>query len=245
MNADRAPSAFGNGLNNLRELLSLNHGLNLSHTELTSAMLGPCWRGGCVVFTKRNIVLSLLFTAMLTLGACTTPHVRHDYDSRANIANYHTYAWEQSGDVAPAGGPAFNNPLNYQRLRAAVNANLTKQGLRSAAEGAAPDCFVTVAIGSRQTLESDDRYPMRVGVGWGWWHPGWMGSMNWATDGIYTYREGRIAVDMFDAKTREPLWHAEVEKDLSGLTGEKAEAHINAVVAAMFTKFPGAASPAK
>ncbi len=64
--------------------------------------------------------------------------------------------------------------------------------------------------------------------------------MNWATDGIYTYREGRIAVDMFDAKTREPLWHAEVEKDLSGLTGEKAEAHINAVVTAMFAKFPGA-----
>jgi len=50
-------------------------------------------------------------------------------------------------------------------------------------------------------------------------------------------------VDLFDAKTRQPIWHASVEQDLTYLTGNNAEARINTVVTAMFAKFPGAAAP--
>ena len=195
------------------------------------------------MFTKRRVLLSGLFAAVLALTACTTPRVRSDVDSRVNLANYHTYDWGPIGDPGTAGGPAFGNPLNYKRLRAAVDANLARQGLQPVADGATPDCIVAVAIGSRQVLEDYDRVPVRVGMGWGWRHPGWVGGFDWSTDGVYSYREGRVAVDLFDAKTHEPIWHASVDQDLSYLTGDDAEARINAVVAAMFTKFPGAVKP--
>jgi hypothetical protein len=67
----------------------------------------------------------------------------------------------------------------------------------------------------------------------------------WDNYNVYSVREGRVTVDLFDAKKREAIWHASVEQDLTYLTGDKAEARINAVVEAMFTKFPGATAPAK
>jgi hypothetical protein len=171
--------------------------------------------------------------------------VRYDTDARVNIADYHTYAWEQATSDTTAGGPAFKNPLNVKRLRAAVDANLAKHGLQPVVEGTVPDAYVVVAIGTRQNIETDYRSPVRFGMGWGYRHPGFMSSVAWDNDNVYTYREGRIAIDLFDAKKREAIWHASVEQDMTYLTGDKAEARINEVVAAMFAKFPGAIPPTK
>lgn len=193
------------------------------------------------MFDHRIAVSAGLLGTVLALSACSsTPRVRHDADARVDMTNYHTYVWEQVTDDSGAGGPAFKNPLNQKRLRAAVEANLARHGLQPAAEGATPDSYVTVAMGTRQAVEADR--PVRLGLGWGWggWRSGMMGSVNWSTDGMYNYTEGRIAVDLYDARSRDPIWHAAVEQDLSYLTGRDAEARINAVVDAMFTRFPGA-----
>jgi hypothetical protein len=202
------------------------------------------------MFSQRIVALPCVLFSLMILGACsTTPSVRSDADARANIGNYHTYLWEQSGDDVAGGGPAFNNPLNQKRLRAAVEANLAKYGLQPAAEGEKPDAYVTVAIGTRQAIETSNHFPLRMGVGFGYgrgyWNPYLMNSVMWDTNDIYSYREGRVSVDLFDAKKHEGIWHASVEQDLTYLTGEKAEARINTLVDAMFTKFPGSAAAAK
>lgn len=202
---------------------------------------------GWAMSIQRLVAVGCVLTAMLGLAACNSTSVRHDQDARANIANYHTFAWQDPKDDATAGGAAFKNPINEKRLHDAVEANLIKQGLQPAAEGATPDAFVTIAVGTRQTIEVEDRWPGRVGFGWGYYgrrYGGFGTGFNWTTDGIYDYREGRISVDMYDAKTRQAIWHAAVEQDLSYLTGAKAEQRINEIVAAMFTKFPGAVSTA-
>jgi hypothetical protein len=46
-------------------------------------------------------------------------------------------------------------------------------------------------------------------------------------------------VDLYDAKSHRPLWHASVDQNLTGLSGAEAEKKINAAVMAIFTKFPG------
>ncbi len=53
--------------------------------------------------------------------------------------------------------------------------------------------------------------------------------------------ETRIAVDVFDAKSHQPIWHGAVSQSVSGLTGPNAQAKINAATAAIFAKFPLAA----
>lgn len=196
------------------------------------------------MFNKRAKSLSVVLAALAALSACSTaPRVRYDYDAKADIGKYHSYVWEQMADDSTAGGSAFKNPINIKRLQDAVNANMAKRGLQLAAEGGTPDSYVTVAIGTRQNVEADDR--VRFGFGFGSWRPGFMSSVNWTTDGLYNYREGRVSVDFYDIKTRQPIWHAAVEQDLTYLTGEHAEARINALVDAMFDKFPGSATADK
>ena len=56
--------------------------------------------------------------------------------------------------------------------------------------------------------------------------------------------ETRIAVDLFDAKSHTPIWHASVSQNVSELTGPNAEAKISAGTAAIFAKFPAGAPPA-
>lgn len=191
------------------------------------------------MFNKRAVLFSGLCSAVLALSACsTTPRVRHDADANANLGNYRSYVWEEPEVAATAGGQAFKNPINEQRLRDAVQAQLAARGLQLAADGVMPDSYVTIAVGTRQTLEPDDRFPVRVGFGFGTWRPGFGSSIYMSNDGLYNYREGRISIDFYDATTRKPLWHATVEQDLSYLTGDNAQKRINAVVAAMFAKFP-------
>ncbi|MGC3982281.1 MAG: DUF4136 domain-containing protein [Steroidobacteraceae bacterium] len=188
--------------------------------------------------------VSLVSVAVLagTLSACnSTPPVRSDYDSKTNIANYHSYVWEDPQADASPGGQAFKNPINEQRLRDAVQDQLANRGLQLAGDSDVPDSYVTVAVGTRQNADPDDRFPVRIGFGFGTYRPGFGSSVYMSNDDLYNYREGRISIDFYDAATRKPIWHATVEQDLTYMTGANAEKRINALVAAMFAKFPGAA----
>jgi hypothetical protein len=46
-------------------------------------------------------------------------------------------------------------------------------------------------------------------------------------------------VDLYDARSRQPLWHAFVDQNVEGLTGGAADQKIRAAVTAIFTKYPG------
>ncbi len=50
--------------------------------------------------------------------------------------------------------------------------------------------------------------------------------------------ETRISIDLFDAKSRKPLWHASASQNVYELSGPNAEAKINAATAAIFAKLP-------
>ncbi len=196
---------------------------------------------------NRVASIAVLLT-VLALAACSTvPSVRYDYDAKASISNYHSFVWEQAETDATVSGAAFNNPINEQRLRDAVQNELASRGIQLAAQGTTADSYVTIAIGTRQAVGRDDRSRIRFGFGFGTWRPGFGSSVFITDDDWYNYREGRITLDLYDAATRKAIWHATVEQDLTYLTKENAEKRINAIVTAMFAKFPaaGAAQPAK
>jgi hypothetical protein len=48
-----------------------------------------------------------------------------------------------------------------------------------------------------------------------------------------------IGVDLYDGRTHEALWHAQVNQSLQGATGADAEQKINLAVSAIFSKYPG------
>lgn len=186
--------------------------------------------------TRSLMVLTLLGA----LAACTSLRVRSDYDASADLSACRSFGWLESTATTPAG--AFDNPINNKRLRDAIAKRLVAKGLQPVAEGAMPDCLVGQAIGVRDSLTADgrSRFSFGIGTGWGWGHRGF-GSASWDT-GPYAYREGRISVDLYRAASKEPLWHAEAEVDVTQLTGADAEKRIDAVVTAIFARFPALTS---
>jgi Domain of unknown function (DUF4136) len=178
--------------------------------------------------TIRAVVLAT--AAPWMLAACETLSVTSDVNTPLiHNVQCHTAAWAGSFQGNSAILSTIANPLNEARLRAAIAAQLSTKGVQTVT--ANPDCLIGYGIGARNVVEG-------WGPGWGWgagwgWGPGW----GWYGP-PYAYREGLIAVDLYDARTRQPLWHAYVHQDLFGLTGAKAEQRIDAAVAAIFTKYP-------
>jgi hypothetical protein len=163
-----------------------------------------------------------LCLAAAILGGCALT-VKSDVN-HALIGSVHcgSYAWAGTFHGASPLRNTIASPLNEDRLRTAISTRLGGNGV--APVGTAADCLVGYGIGSNYIV--DGAYP--YGYGWGY---GWGG-------GPYMYREGIIAVDLYDAKTRQPMWHASVDQSLDGTDGTEATKRIDAAVTALFTKFP-------
>jgi hypothetical protein len=177
------------------------------------------------------------------LGACTTLRVTTDVNPNFSVSNCHTYAFatERSGGA----DAAFSNPLNGDRLRAAIEGNMAARGVTKAVDKAAADCVVGYALGTRQVFND---YYAGWGAGWGYggyggWgrRGGWGGG--WGYDGPWVENETRIVVDVFDARAHKAIWHGAVSETISDLNGPNAEVKINAATAAIFAKLPIGSPP--
>lgn len=189
--------------------------------------------------TIRSRIPGLAAAAAMVLLAGCALEARTDSDPRASLSVCHNYAFAEAAESRPEGATAFGNPLNEKRLRDAIASGLAAHGIPAATEGTSADCVVGYAIGSR--LAPDPAAPrFSWGLGWGGWgYRGMGGSLAWQVP--YDYREGRVTLNLYDARSHQALWHAYVDADVTGLTGADAEQRIKAVVDAIFKKFPGSA----
>jgi hypothetical protein len=182
--------------------------------------------------------------AVLALSGCTGLAVRTDLNPAMSAANCHTYTFADEHVANADHQSAFGNPLNAERLREAIEANMAGKGIQKAEDRKSAECVVGYALGTRQVF--DDFYGP-YGPGWGWgggWGPRWGGGWGGYYDGPIVHDETRVSVDLFDAKSRVPIWHASVSQSVSELTGPHAVERINAAAAAIFTRFPPNAAPA-
>jgi len=176
------------------------------------------------------------------LAACTTLRVTTDVNPNFSVSNCHSYTFAKEVN---AGGrdAAFGNPLNGDRLRAAVESNMAARGVTKAVDAASADCVVGYALGTRQVFND---YYAGWGAGWGYgWggRRGWGVGGGWGYDGPWVENETRVVVDVFDAKAHQAIWHGAVSETLSDLKGPNAEAKINAATAAIFAKLPIGSPP--
>jgi len=173
---------------------------------------------------------------LAAIGACTTIPVTTDSNPTMSVASCHTYAFADEHVANSDHQSAFGNPLNGERLREAIQANLAAKGIQAAANRQSADCIVGYAMGTRQVF--DDFYG---GFGWGygggWGRRGWGWGGAWGYD-PYVTNQTRVSVDLFDARSRVPIWHASATQSVSDLTGPNAVTKISAAASAIFAKFP-------
>ena len=164
--------------------------------------------------------------AAVTIVACA-PYVKSDVNT-ALVGRVHcgTFAWAGEFRSNSPLRSTIANPVNESRLRAAIAAHL---GGRIQPGAANADCLVGYGIGGYYVVSGGYPYP----YGWAWNYP-----YAWGWPGPYTYPEGIIAIDLYDARTGEPLWHASTQQSLFGVSGPEAQKRIDSAVTLIFTKYP-------
>jgi len=186
-----------------------------------------------------------LWVPMALLGAalvgCTGIPVRTDQNSQL-LASVHcrSVAWAGGFKGSSPLRNTIANPLNEARLRDAIAANLQTAGIQlvdrpaAGAPAAGPQCLLGYGIGMERQV--DAVYPEDWGYGPRYWGAGWGPGWGWGAP--YIYHQSFVTLDLYDAASRNPMWHASAEASLNGLTGEPANARIRAAVDAIFQKFP-------
>ena len=175
--------------------------------------------------TPRLLILPALAAAAALLAGCAL-NVKSDAN-HSLISSVHcgSYAWAGSFRGSSPLRNTIANPLNEERLRTAIASHVTPATVQPV--GTQADCLIGYGIGGNYVV--DGAYPYGYGWGYGW---GWGG-------GPYVYREGIIAVDLYDARSRQPMWHASADQSLFDASGPEAAKRIDAAVAAIFAKRPG------
>jgi hypothetical protein len=160
------------------------------------------------------------------MSACTTTRVSADFDRSARFDGYHSYSWmERAHDDR-------HNPLIARFARESIDAELSRKGYVLAADPSTADFEVDFTIGARDRIDVNT-YPVSYRRPWVWGH-GYYGS----DVDLRQYREGTLAIDIFDARSHQPVWTGRATKEITRADQLRSDAPIRAAASAVLAQFP-------
>lgn len=181
------------------------------------------------------IVLTLILLG-LSLSGCATIQTGSHHDETASFENYRTFSWIADNPmIVGAGESAFASPLTQKKIASTIAAELTRKGFVYTADRDAADFVVAYTVGTRNRIEAHS-YPVGYQGTWGW-HL--YGRYYYDTEVVHSmYTEGTLGVDIFDGKTRQPVWHGWATKTISKADRQNPAPSIDKAVAGLFAIFP-------
>jgi hypothetical protein len=172
--------------------------------------------------------------AMFTMACGYSIKTATDYDKNVSFSNYHSFYMMK--------GNSSGNPLMDQRAQTDVENTLTSKGWTKVADGQGQAAVVVhAATKTKHTYET-----LYDGFGGGWgWRRGWGGGgFGGSTTFVNDYKVGTLVVDIFDAKTKQAIWHGTASDALSDNAKSNAQATEQAIDK-MFDNFPPGSTTAK
>ncbi len=174
---------------------------------------------------KVHNALASIATLFFLTAASFAQQVKTDYDRSVNFDQYKTYTWEKV---------QTQDPLWVDRIKSAVDADLTTKGWTQAPSGGSISLVAIEATKNQQTLNT---FYDGFGGGWRW---GGFGDATTTTD---TYQVGTLVLDMFDTQTKKLVWRSSASDTLSDKTDKNIK-NLDKGVQKMLKHFPPGA-PAK
>ncbi|MBA4808033.1 DUF4136 domain-containing protein [Brevundimonas sp.] len=165
---------------------------------------------------RRTFGLTMLTMA---LGACATgPSISSDTTPGAEFAHYRTYDWV---NLPP---PPGMNPVALARIRQGIEREMAAKGYSRARPG---DITLIVTVAGKEQLDISQRGPFAHDLS------------------VRNYTDGTLAVDAFDTRTRQPIWHGQAVQrvDPRKLDPELIEAAITGVMARLPSRDQAADGP--
>jgi hypothetical protein len=152
--------------------------------------------------------------------------VSSDFDRSARFEGYHTYSWVQH---THDGG---RNPLIVRFAMESIDAELGQKGYVLATDPSSADFEVDFTIGAHDRIDVNT-YPARYRGPWGWGHRYYGDDID-----VRQYREGTLAIDIFDGRTHQPIWTGRATKEITRADQARADGPIRVAAAAVLAQFP-------
>ena len=165
--------------------------------------------------------------ALVTMACGYSIKTTTDYDRSVRFSNYQSFFVMK--------GNSSGDPLMDQRAQGDVEGALASKGWREVPEGQGQAAVVIHA--ATKTKHTYETLYDGWGGGWGWRRRAWGGGSGGSTTFVNDYKVGTLVVDIFDAKTKQPIWHGTATDALSDSAKSNAQATEQAIDQ-MFGNFP-------
>lgn len=182
---------------------------------------------------KAPILLTAALFTFATLAHAAD--VRTDFNHSANFSQFHTYSWGQV---------KASNPLNEQRIKRAIDADLSAKGWQLQPSGGSTTVFAIDNVKDEKSVETMyDGMGGGWGGGWGWggWGGGWgdggFGGMGESTSNVVNQRVGHLVVDIFNSSDHKLLFRGIASNDLSNNSSKNTK-NLDKDIDKMLKDFP-------
>ncbi|MEO0689457.1 MAG: DUF4136 domain-containing protein [Pseudomonadota bacterium] len=177
----------------------------------------------------RSVVLAL---ALATATACSTTSVNTDYSPTADFKSFRTYTWVTT-DPQPG-----VNPLLFGRIKDTIDREMAAKSYTLSDN---PDFAVAITLGARDEIRQD--YVAPAYGAYGGFYPGY-GLRPYSSAWAYSYSptqisqvtKGTLAIDVYDAASKEPVWHGTGTKTID--RDNIKQENVDQVIAEVLAKFP-------
>jgi uncharacterized protein DUF4136 len=171
--------------------------------------------------------VAVVMLLAVVLSGCATMKVNSHVERGAEFTHYRTWAWA-SAAAQPTGDPRLDsNPFFEDRLRGAVEHEMTRKGYIRSALAGPPDLLLHYHVNFSKTYEVTGG--ARSGSCYRNCEPE-----------AYAYEQGTLVVDVVDSRTEKVVWRGWVLDNMEGVIDRQnvMEAEVDAAVAKMFERFP-------
>lgn len=185
----------------------------------------------------------LIITLLITLtAACTSYSAKVDFDKNTTIetVHYKTFAWLTKSKIMVT--DIDTNPVMKERVDDSIEQAFIAQGYQLIDDPEKADFAISYTLGNREKIKVNS-YPATYNTGFGWGRGyygrrGYYGGMSMGTEtSVRQYTEGKLAIDAYDVKTHQPVFHGWATKRITSDDNDKPMAMINDIVMKIVATF--------
>ncbi len=175
----------------------------------------------------KKISTAIIIGSLFLTGCATTGKITTDSDPAQNFSAYKVFAWAGEKPMVSFGNrdvPA----IVQSRVADSIKSYLLSNGYQFTDDVKSADFAVSFTIGTRDGITTNEipDYFRQSQLDWAWgsvYFPRTRPFPAPTRTVVRNYTEGTLSVDIYDVKTRRPVWHGKGTKNLSRkeLSGEQ------------------------
>jgi hypothetical protein len=179
-------------------------------------------------------ILTALSCLVLISGCATTFNAEHHYDPAHDFSSYKTFAWISENPMRSSGSVGYPLPRLESMIMAEIEPTLLAKGYEKIDDASEADFVMSFTLGARSKIQVQS-YPS-VGMQSARWGTGYYG---YKPNTYETrYREGMLAIDVFDVQQAKPVWHGYATSEIDNKVHEDLPGTIKAAVESVLSEFP-------